>query len=690
MSKFKTLNKFILGDIVAHYFIDENKQIEWTIYPKSKIEKFCFPNYQRTTVSLVQAKIFQDSYDKNFGNGMTMLNSQTSRSMTFVDQKCIKLSQKIQIQTILKDEHGNIYHHYVNYDRDSQRIKVWSSMTNMTSETEKLEFLSSFVLNSLSPFHPKQLAGNLDLIRLRSKWSMEGRIEQLPVEKYDLEKSWKASGIALERFSQYGTMPVRRFFPFLGLKDHRENVTWLAEFDALASWQMNAARVDDRLIFFGGLPDADNGNWYKLIQPNESYQTPKTTLTVGQGKLLQVSRRLQVRNSQPMSIIYNEWGTSWGHPNEKLVEESVDLLKQHQVDYYVIDAGWYRSKTEDFNDSIGDWNVDQNEFPQGLAKVVNQIHSQGMKAGIWFEFEGLGKDSQKYQDTDSQVKRDNWPVTTLKRRFLNMTLPEVQNYLKEKVITLLKKANFDYLKIDYNDSIGIGADGADSLAEGLQQQIQSTLQMISEIYQAIPNIKIENCSSGGHRLTLPFIENTDLSSFSDAHETDSIPLIACNELNIIPASKNLIWCTIHPDDSIRYLQYHLIATFLGRICMSGDIRKMSNEQWNVIDKAFSFYKQNSQLISQGIPFRKGPEVLSYQNPNGYLISGFINDSNNEILLLVYQFRDVEEKSIKLSLDEDWQVVDQFGDEKIQLNCGKECKVKFSSEAFSAHAFVLKR
>ena len=38
----------------------------------------------------------------------------------------------------------------------------------------------------------------------------------------------------------------------------------------------------------------------------------------------------------------------------------------------------------------------------------------------------------------------------------------VQNYLSEKVIGTLKKYGFEYMKMDYNDTIGIGCDGCES------------------------------------------------------------------------------------------------------------------------------------------------------------------------------------------------------------------------------------
>jgi alpha-galactosidase len=696
MNELKTLSKFILGDMVVHYLVDENRQVEFALYPLSKMKKFCLPKNQKTTLSLIQAKLKQDSYDKNFSNGMTMFNSQTSRNISLIRQKSNRSQKNINIKTYLKDNHNNFYTHNVFYDRSTCRLKIWSDFTNGTEQIEQLDFLSSFVLNSLSPFYDEEPQGDLDLIRLRSKWSMEGRVEQRPIEMYDLEKSWKSSGLALERFNQYGTMPVRGFFPILGLKDKKEDVIWLTEFDARASWQMNAARVYDRLVFFGGLPDRDNGNWFKLIDPGETYETPPTYLTVGNGNLLNVSQRLQKKTNKKLPIVYNEWGTSWGHPSEKLVNESISILKKHAVDYYVIDAGWYKSKTDDFNDGMGDWKIDITKFPHGLKTVVDNIHGSGMKAGIWFEFEGLGKDSKNYYKKDMLIKRDNWPVTTLKRRFLNMRLPQVQNFIKERVIDQLKGNGFDYLKIDYNDSIGIGADGDDSGAQELQNQITATLQTINKIYESVPHIIIENCSSGGHRMTPAFIESTDLSSFSDAHETDSIPIIAANELNVIPASKNLIWCTIHPEDSKGYLQYHIISTYLGRICMSGDIRNISETQWETIDAGINFYKKISDLISIGMPFRYGTNIVSYGKPQGYQVSGFSDNlkiaNSKKIVLMIYQFAGVSNQIIDLPIDiSNWSMIDSYGSGQFKFQFDKEkWRIKLTPGSFRATAFIFKR
>ena len=77
-------------------------------------------------------------------------------------------------------------------------------------------------------------------------------------------------------------------------------------------------------------------------------------------------------------------------------------------------------------------------------------------------------------------------------------IPEVKGY--KRVIGLIKSCGFAYVKIDYNDSIGVGCDGAESLGEGLRQIGQESMRFFRRLHQECPGILVENCASGGHRL----------------------------------------------------------------------------------------------------------------------------------------------------------------------------------------------
>ena len=109
-------------------------------------------------------------------------------------------------------------------------------------------------------------------------------------------------------------------------------------------------------------------------------------------------------------------------------------------------------------------------------------------------------------------------LSVANRRFWDMEYSMGYIIFSKKVIMVLKECGFGYLKIDYNDTIGMGCDGGDSLGDGLYRKVEASRRFFEKIRQEVPGIVIENCSSGGHRLEPSMMQLVSLASFSDAHE----------------------------------------------------------------------------------------------------------------------------------------------------------------------------
>ena len=212
---------------------------------------------------------------------------------------------------------------------------------------------------------------------------------------------------------------------------------------------------------------------------------------------------------------------------------------------------------------MGDWIINRRLFPGGLEGVVEDIHRAGFKAGLWFEPEVCGQDAKAFQQTGHLLKRHGTLITTGKRRFWDLRDPWVADYLEERVIGLLKRYGFEYIKIDYNDSIGIGCDHPDGLGEGLRQNQLAACTLMAHIRESIPGILVENCSSGGHRLEPSFLSVSQLSSFSDAHEVREIPVVAANLHRAMLPRQSLIWAVLRKNDAPKRLIWSLCATCLG-------------------------------------------------------------------------------------------------------------------------------
>ena len=614
------LSRFVLGNITVEYYQIKDA-IEWIVIPTNRKETVCLPQKIKAD-SLIQAKLVGDDYPKGFSTGYTMRNSQTVQNLRFVEQQKIESSKQIEIQTVLADFQGNQYCHHVVWERDSSVLEVYTSFVNHSNQTQKLEMLSSLSLSNLSPFHQKNAIGNLVLTRYKSKWSYEGKRVTNKIEELQLEPSWKPSGVALEKYGQVGSMPVKGWFPYFALTDVEQEVTWAFTIAHPGSWQIEVYRLDEDLCVSGGLADRDYGHWLKIVEQGETFETPHTFLTVLEGDERLASQQLttQLENKplftqhpteENLAIQFNEFCTTWGLPTEQLIQQSVQVLKNRGIQYYIIDAGWYAGD-KGWEKSHGDWQFNQTQFPNGLEPVLANIRAAGMIPGIWFELETVGTDSVASTFFDQLLSRDDVTLTAGTRRFWNMRHPKVREYLKVRVIDFLKQYQFGYLKIDYNESFGIGFDGEESFGEANRLQLAASQAFIREIQEALPDLVIENCSSGGHRLEYSMMGLTDLSSFSDAHETASIPVIAANLHHLMLPRQSLIWAVIRKYDTTKRLYYSMTNTFLGRMCLSGDVNELTATQWAVIDQGIAFYQAIKELIKHGTTTIYGGDYLSYR------------------------------------------------------------------------------
>ena len=391
------------------------------------------------------------------------------------------------------------------------------------------------------------------------------------------------------------------------------------------------------------LPDEDSGHWAKTVKPGETFETPEAYLTVGTGgpdgvsqRLLTVHRRNMPRPDAELPVMFNEYCTTWGNPTHENLEKIAECLEGRGIEFLVIDAGWYRKPGEGWSDCGGDWIPEEKEmFPQGLKATADMIRAHGMKPGLWFEPETCAAGSELFRRVDLLLTRGGTVIDTDNRRFLDMRKDEVQAYLDERVTGLLKRCGFEYIKVDYNDCIGTGCDDPDSLGEGLRQNMQGTLRFLRRIRETIPEIYIENCSSGGHRLEPSLMAVSDMASFSDAHECPEIPIIAAALHRVILPAQSQIWAVLQAGDSIRRINYSLINTFLGVMCLSGDVIHLSAEQWEKVEEGMDFYRRVRHIIRDGVSSFAGEVSESWRHPEGW--QAVVRKAGNETLAVIHTF-----------------------------------------------------
>lgn len=635
------------GQLTAVYRRDDAGTVELLLLPSGTENRVC-----RTDCAaepLVQAKLAEDDAPAYFSGGRTMRSSPTTRAMAYTGQTIHNEGDRTVVSSVLCDPRGVRYTHTLTLFGDNPAAEVQVTVENTGDTTRTLEMLSSFTMGSLSPFAEGLAPGTLLIHRMRSTWSAEGRLVSEPAEDLQLEPSWKAYSANSLRFGSVGSFPVRGFVPFCAVEDTAHGVTWAAATTQGSSWQMELCRKDYGLSLSGGLADREFGAWYKTLAPGQTFTAPKAVLTAVTGGVDEVARALaeNTRRSidprlpgwdREMPVLFNEFCSTWGRPTEESVLRHIRALKGKHLGCYVIDAGWYDDESFEDANRLGRWEVSRKAFPHGLKPVVQAIHDAGMKAGIWFEFEIAGRDEPDcFHKTEWLLKRDGIPVTAGDRRFWDMRKPEVQAYLAGKVIDFLRENELDYLKVDYNETIGLGCDGAESPGEGLRQQIEASRAFFARIRRELPDLVLELCASGGHRLCQGFTELACMASFSDAHECDEIPIIAANMHRMILPRQSQIWAVVKAGQPLQKLYYQICSGLLGRLCFSGEPDALSAEQWAVMEEGVRFYALAAPVIDRGSSRRFGPSVLSYRAPKGWQV--VVRRGENQTLVVVHTFGD---------------------------------------------------
>jgi alpha-galactosidase len=676
-----SLSTFEFGDMLIEYLLEtETQNVGLRLYPLSMAGSLVArreflpggPTPMRAwqVDSLAQVKLVGSAVS-GYAQGSTMRNSETLASLRYAGQEVLTGDGLTEVVTSLRSEHGYACEHHLLYHQGDGALTVQTIFRNKSREVLSLELLASFSLSGLTPFAGDDAPNRLYLHRFRSSWSAEGRHACQSVEELNLERSWATHAVRAERFGQVGSMPTRGYFPFIGVEDRAEAVFWGAQLVWAGSWQMEAYRRDDQLCISGGLADREFGHWLKNVAPGEALASPLAYVATVKGDLDELCQRLTAMQKQALElapasekslpVLANEWCTTWGKPEHQRVVGIADCLKGTGVKYFVIDAGWYRGDGGDWFISQGEWLPNRNLFPNGIAVTAAAIRERGLVPGIWFEFEVVGSQSSLFESmAEHFLKRDGLPVVAGQRHFWDFRDPWVREYLTKKVIAFLREAGFGYIKVDYNDTIGIGVDGAESLGEGLRQHILGVQEFFREMRRELPELVIEVCASGGHRLEPAMLGLASMGSFSDAHETLEIPIIAANLQRLILPQQSQIWAVLHTSDTPQRMTYSLTAGFLGRLCLSGDLDLLDVEQWRLVQSAIRFYEQVAPIIKDGRSHLYQQIGSAWRHPQGAQVVARISEDGSQALIVAHTFAGPLPAEIEISLpDGDWQVLNAF-------------------------------
>lgn len=688
--------------VVRYIILEENKKVFLQLIPKNcdaktvdKYQNFSIDGqfadcYDFFAGSLCHIRLAHHS-NPPYCNSLKLSDSYDD--MYFKDQRVLKSEEKTVIETfVVSDEGYEIVHTLTNHTGEDG-FAVECTFANKTGKDVELDMITSASLDNLSPYNEYDSSENIYFHAFRSGWATEGKHIVSSIAELNLEKSWGGNFVC-EKIGSQGSRPTEKYFPYAALEDRNHNVMWGVQLYHNASWQIELSRMGKDLSLSCGIADKVFGNWFKVIKSGESFSAPKAHIAAVKGGIEDLSdvflkmreRDISAYSKDEMDIVFNEWCTTWGKPSHEGNLKIVEKLKDSKTKYYVMDDGW-------FDGTIGDWLPKESAFPNGLKAYTKDLRNRGIIPGIWMEFECTGEGSKYFQpEYDDMHLKNNGKVIvgvvnkSRKESFWDFTNPDAYKLLKSQVIDFLKENDFGYLKVDYNANIGNGCDGAESKGEGLRLHLEKVREFFADIKKEIPDIIIENCSSGGMRLEASMLAVSGMCSFSDAHECIEFPIVAANLHYLVPPCQSQVWNVLKPEFTFDRFSFTVSAGFLGRICWSGDVMGLSNEQMNHIYNAEAFYEDVSDIIRHGkSTIYRTEDMINFRHPKGTQAVIRYSDKGDRALIVYHTFENP--KKLEVELDGKWAIEKALYPAKVSID--SKVTIDESKEIFG-NVILLKR
>lgn len=206
-----------------------------------------------------------------------------------------------------------------------------------------------------------------------------------------------------------------------------------------------------------------------------------------------VCRSKYVHESRP--VLINSWEAAYFDFTGDTI---VDLAKEAAslgIDMVVMDDGWFGKRNDD-NSSLGDWQVNEQKLGGSLAQLIDRVHEQGVKFGIWIEPEMVNEDSDLYRahpDWAIQIPGRK-PIRSRNQLLLDFSRKEVRDQVFEQICAVLDQGEIDYVKWDMNRSM------ADVYAGNLTYDyVLGVYDFMERLTSRYPDLLLEGCSGGGGR-----------------------------------------------------------------------------------------------------------------------------------------------------------------------------------------------
>ena len=410
----------------------------------------------------------------------------------------------------------------------------------------------------------------------------------------------------------------------------------------------------------------DTFEW--TLEAGEAFYTPEVILscsTTGFAKLSQnfhhIIRNHVCRGTYQLSsrpVLINNWEATYFDFNEEKILNIARQASKLGIDMMVLDDGWFGKRDGDCS-GLGDWFVNEKKLNGGLKALVEKINAMGMKFGLWFEPEMVSEDSDLYRnhpDWAIQIPGRK-PMRSRYQLVLDMSNPEVVDYLYGVMSAILRENHIEYVKWDMNRSISDWYTA--TLSRGRQMEmphryVLGLYELLEKLTSEFPDVLFEGCSGGGGRFDagmMYYCPQIWCSDDTDAHERTFIQYGTSFFYPTSTVGSHVSAVPNHQTGRITSIETRGVVAMAGSFGYELDLNQLSEEEKAVVAKQVTHYKEYQSLIYNGDyyrlanPFEDGMSAWSWisEDKKTKLVQGVLFRAKPNVLRKTLRLMGLEAK-----------------------------------------------
>lgn len=345
------------------------------------------------------------------------------------------------------------------------------------------------------------------------------------------------------------------------------------------------------------------------LKANETYTSPEVVATWSDAGIDGVSERLhgyaRALPAHPASarpLVLNTWEAVYFDHDPAKLERLAETAARVGVERFVLDDGWFPGRDSD-RAGLGDWEVDEESWPEGLRPLSDRVHELGMQFGLWFEPEMVNLESRLARTHPEWIlgSRDEWRHQLV----LDLGNPAVYSHLLERMSAIVEEARVDFIKWDHNRELHAAVSPYLGRAS-VGTQTRAVYALMDELRERHPGLEIEACASGGARADLGALAHAQrvwTSDINDPIERQSIQRWTGTLLPPEVAGSHVGPTRAHTTHRESALSLRMLTALFGHAGIEWDITGCSDEELDALTRWSALYRELRGLLHGGVTVR---------------------------------------------------------------------------------------